>query len=255
MALRISKIIPEFWSLAKAKRERRKRISLLLASGREGDKAIAKELKGCTKKKRCHKPACPVCARLRQNEQYVALCRCINSATGHSWLTIILTDERLPLGELTNLNYDALDRIKNSFRQQVRRLFTDRPFQAMGVLEIGYDVANDVWEPHLHLICLGRTREQLKPLKRYYHGKTDRGAAVRKTKNIKDKKGFAKVASYLAKFVTYYGPKGSRQRLPEEPHNELVRYLDEYAFETFIFKIGLGGRGMPKALSEFRESD
>ena len=128
---------------------------------------------------------------------------------------------------------------------------------ALGVLEPSYDRTTQKWEFHFHVIFFGMRRKQLRPLKKYYRLRTPKGASRSKSSNIKPTEiDFAKCVSYISKFVTFERSKtgdtlskgkGRAQRPKRTPHNKLLRFYHRCNFDSFVFKVGLGPRGLPKS--------
>ena len=257
MTLSIERANPDFWPRRKSLQEKRGRIELLLDEPGVANRKIARMLKKCRRNRRCKSPSCPICARRFQNDFFKAIRKCMRGRLwGHSSITLMLCRYWKPKGQLNEI---SLVTIRNTLRTQFLRLFSKENIKVVGCVEVNFNKETQMWEVHTHIIAIGSNKKVTEKLKKYYEGRTESGAGIRYVKEIEPKLlDVARLSSYIVKFTTYNRKKGEENRLddrqipvrpPIDVHNEHVRFLAENKFENFIFKVGLGGRGMP-TLSE-----
>lgn len=255
----LEKANSDCWTYKHRKKERENRCSELLKERaldhREVNEQIVSVLRSCKKKKRCGKCSCPVCVHHKQNNLFKAARKCIAGYKNHCFVTLI---SRSPVYYVDNVDDLDLAKAKNRFKQQLRRAFsnTKEGTCVIGVIEPSYDRTTKAWHYHFHIVCLGRNRRQIGKLRKLYKFKTPRGAPACRASNIKPTRAdFARCISYISKFVTYERSKeglllsqraGDAVRLKRSLHNELLRFYHNSNFDSFVFKIGLGPRGLPR---------
>lgn len=154
----------DFETFEEAKERKELDAKVLLGSGNEKDRRLARKLRRCKKGRRCLSGACSICRRRTRRLLTANILQFFENYTDKdlSHLTIIFADHQYRPGDLDNLRPRNL---VNALTTRFRRL------DLVGVIVVGaidYDLCviendyeNCFWQVHVHLIVANLTKNDL----------------------------------------------------------------------------------------------
>ena len=230
--------------------EEDQQLARLLAEGNATERAIGKQLAGCRDGRRCLLPVCRKCRRRYRLWLAAAMVRLLGEGKGLLFVTLIPRDERLPPGRLHKF---SPRRLIERLKRQLARSGLGHVV-VIGGVDLSFNVDSDGkqparWEPHLHLIVAGCSKEQLlAALRRHYRPSKEVRAPLR----IQRLANWPKQFSYTTK--PFFGMKmyftndagmrrPARRRLPPERAREISRVLSRYSNNDLRMLVGVRQHG------------
>ncbi|MEO5332952.1 MAG: hypothetical protein H7839_13085 [Magnetococcus sp. YQC-5] len=241
--------LPKFESREAMNEEKNLRYSLLLKNKVKGADAVATRLSECVPRP-CMSPACPECARLFRRWKFWAISKLFRGEETYS-VTIVPTTARMGDDDLMKFN-------PRSFAERIRHQLDEVNVDviAVGGIEIDYHSHVRLWQPHIHLLVSGATKEELLGLTRFYRTKRelDNSDGVRKVPvMIKKIDNRAKAFSYILKMRPmrrdhFIGKDGSyrrprKYRLDEPQLSLSLVMLNKFKLTDFLFLYNVSRRG------------
>lgn len=242
--------LPEKFETHQEAVDRRDKLVATLAKGTAEDKALAKELKRCKKKKRCLSEACHICMRhyriwllrdglmVLEGRKYWYAC------------TIIPAGLRVPRGELAS--FDLKKHIE-AVKKRLGRSPGLKDALVIGGVDFSLnteDNDNPTWQPHLYLLIAGLPKKRMKAaVTEAFKGELTSSRPCRLTRVY----GPRGALSYAYKALFWrrsgYGDIGSantrNQPLKAPEQRELALFLDQYRVGDRLILRGMrrdGGR-------------
>ncbi len=237
--------LPNFETLARAREYRHKHVAQL-RKGDTDDRELARKLEACGPGHRCLSRACMVCTRRWRLWLVGEMLRLFH---GQELLfsTLVFPDLRLKKGGLDRLEVRSLlERVKRQL---------DRSGMPNLVAIGGFDLSLDVdrgsklamwWQPHLHMITSGCSKEELGAALRPHYAKT---VVVPRPLRIDPVRNPVQQMSYTAKSLYQRRITGTEEKYPlaNDEQREVLRFVDQYGFGELVIMKGIRRFG-----SEFR---
>jgi hypothetical protein len=244
----IRKLLPEFETVKRARREQRRRYRRL-QRGNSEEQQLASKLKGCCKKQRCQSAACSICMRRFRLWLSGEMLRLFGNTTGLLFVTLVPPTTVCPADELDTL---SPRRMGDMLRQQLIRAGLGH-VTAIGGIEVDLNDATQMWEPHFHIIVAGSTPAQFEALREHgYTSDTTIQRPMRTDKVRNPARQFSYcLKSYCTRKVSYQDPRGKQRtrklRLRNPHHNAALLWLDQQQPTDLVMM-----RGMRRYGSELR---
>jgi hypothetical protein len=242
----IQQLLRTFETRQQAEAYRRRRIEVLREDGR-ADQCLADKLEACGGPEgRCLSLADPVCARDHRRWIIGETLRLLADRDDLLAVTLIPPQWRVPSPGLAGLEAKAP---LAALKRQLER--ADLPgLMLVGGLDLSLEIDRregrpDAWQPHVHAIVTGCTREELRrALERHYAATTE----VAKPLRIDTVRDRAEQVSYCWKGlhrrrVSGFGAEGrpstARYPLRDDELREVLRFLDRHAFAELLVMKGV----------------
>lgn len=228
--------------------DRRDRLHIrILGRGKKRSRQLAKKLEGCSPKAPCRSSACKKCMREFRRGQ-------VGIVFGHArrlqkqrlipvLITLVWTSPNLRTKSLRDV---SLDKLQARLRMTIRSVHL-QSFKMIGGVEVDWNQAAGVWEPHAHLVAFVNDISEVDVLRPRFK----KGNGVERPMVAEKVKSLRRAVPYLWKFapmrrVQFTANGRTRSRKMQLSHSQLreaLRWLDGYQPTDFVFLQGLMRRG------------
>jgi hypothetical protein len=219
------------------------RSEMLLRSFSGGNEELAEFLQECRGGDyECNSPFCPICARVFRRWFIGELLRVTKGKEAVRIYTVLLKEA--PQDKINNLDPTPF---RHFLRKRLERTGLGQ-VPVIGGFEIVYKARKQVWVLHVNLVVIGGKKSAHKEFKRGFKKSSIERPIIRA--KLKDR---AEQLSYILKFSTYHRPheqhgssRSDAKPLNPREHAALVKWMDRFEFEDFLFLMNARREGGTK---------